>query len=250
MNAQTGMAAAMRSTPNGRSLLADAQFRLAVQDALAKSNGSTEAAIGEFLRSARSRDVLRPFFELVAADMAGASLSGGGPVVSCRPALHAAARQQNDDDAGHSEDGILCSVAGASSLSDGGTDHATDASRVANESSPSPLREQAGHSADVAHLKAARPARDPSPVQLRAVDAVKGAAADAIWRTKKTADGRAWGDVGYHELAGLARDGGIAKALIDHIGAVNDKQRFAPLPTLVSAGMFETLCRNVERANV
>ncbi|WP_146618614.1 hypothetical protein [Rhodoplanes elegans] len=261
----------MKSTPAGRLMVADVNLRIAVENALRARRGSVDQALDLFLRT-NGREALHDYFELVAADMAGAALPGGGHMSIGSQRTRALARRPNDDDAGQCFGANHSASAGASSPSDGRTDHTCGVAHVAPVGSPSlsdggagqlrigahsprarapsPLRERADQSRIVTQSPGVRPARDPSPTQLRAVDAVKGAAADAIWRVKKTSDGRAWGEIGYHELAGLARDGGIAKALIDHIGAVNDKQRFAPLPTLVSAGTFETLCRNAERANV
>lgn len=55
----------------------------------------------------------------------------------------------------------------------------------------------------------------------------------------KTSDGRAWGDVGAHELDGMARDGAMAKALKDRLGVLTNAQRFMKIRDIISHEKFE-----------
>lgn len=69
-----------------------------------------------------------------------------------------------------------------------------------------------------------------------------------LFDTKKTSDGRSWGDVFVHELPGMGRDGAMAKALLHRIGSLptNDPKRVREALKLSD---FEGVCTQVELAN-
>jgi hypothetical protein len=69
----------------------------------------------------------------------------------------------------------------------------------------------------------------------------KNAAAQSIFDKIKTSDGRAWGDVGAHELDGMERDGTFARAIKKHIGVLSNEQRFKPIRELLSPQVFERI---------
>lgn len=55
----------------------------------------------------------------------------------------------------------------------------------------------------------------------------------------KTSDGRPWGAVCYHELAGMKRDGTIARRIMDMIGTPMDQ--FASIDILLSDAQFREI---------
>lgn len=107
-----------------------------------------------------------------------------------------------------------------------------------------------GHviNAEKGRLEVAAPVREPTKGQISAVGAARLAAARTVLDTCKTHDGRAWGNVGAHELDSMKRDGGLAKAIKDHIGQLSNFQRFMPVRDLITAKQFQKLL-DKERAN-
>lgn len=61
----------------------------------------------------------------------------------------------------------------------------------------------------------------------------------------KTSDGRSWGDVGAHELDGMARDGGIAKAIKDKLGVLTNAERFRQIRHLIKPEVFEDIVKRM-----
>jgi hypothetical protein len=55
----------------------------------------------------------------------------------------------------------------------------------------------------------------------------------------KTSDGRPWGSVCYHELAGMRRDGTIARRIMDMIGTPMDQ--FASIDNLLTDAQFREI---------
>lgn len=95
-------------------------------------------------------------------------------------------------------------------------------------------------------LSTPAPVREPKP-QRAAIDfgaasvAIKTKLAQSVLDRAKTSDGRAWGDVGAHELDGMSRDGALAKALKDHLGMLSNEQRFKKIRDLVNPETFEAI---------
>lgn len=85
-------------------------------------------------------------------------------------------------------------------------------------SAASPPRDGAGHSSVVNHRPGARPVREPylpgrSTRGLASIVATQRTMRSGLLFLTKTSDGRAWGDVGWHELDGMDRDGAIARII-------------------------------------
>ena len=125
-----------------------------------------------------------------------------------------------------------------------------------NNASPSSFnRGGEGRIADAqeSHSRCALPVREPKP-QRAAIDfgeaahAIKTRLAQTVLDRVKTSDGRAWGDVGAHELDGMWRDGALARAIRDHIGVLSNTQRFMTVRDLVNAETFEAIRSKVHGA--
>lgn len=124
---------------------------------------------------------------------------------------------------------------------------------AAQSSSPSPgsqsapaERGGAGHLRHDTHRPNARAASEPSPIQRRAAASVAHMLARTVLDTCKTSDGRAWGDVGAHELDAMDLDGVRARAIKDRIGPLSNAQRFKPLRELITPEAFAEI---IERTN-
>lgn len=143
--------------------------------------------------------------------------------------VHANARQPIPSE-GH----IMCA-------GDGQNDHVNARNPTTNGS---------GHTFDAKDGQSTRaaPVRGPSKSQVSAAGAARLAAARTVLDTCKTHDGRAWGNVGAHELDSMKRDGGLAKAIKDHVGQLSNSQRFLPVRDLITAKQFQKLL-DKERAN-
>jgi hypothetical protein len=101
------------------------------------------------------------------------------------------------------------------------------------------------------HLGAVRPVCEPSSLQRKAAATVAKFVARTVFDTNKTNDGRAWGDVGAHELDHMDRDGALARAIKNRLGVLHGKQRFKPLRELMTPATFEDAKRTaLETTNV
>jgi len=113
-------------------------------------------------------------------------------------------------------------------------------------SSPSINLDRTGQREDASsrcHAFIARPDREQkpqrSPIDFGATSvAIKTKLAEAVFE-RRTSDGRAWGNVGAHELDGMSRDGALAKVLKDKIGVLSNSQRFMKVRELISPEKFE-----------
>ena len=65
----------------------------------------------------------------------------------------------------------------------------------------------------------------------------------------KTSSGNRWGDVRAHELAGMRRDGTMAKALADYLGPLEGNRRFRLIRELMTAPQFEVILERVRGQN-
>lgn len=97
------------------------------------------------------------------------------------------------------------------------------------------------------------PVREPKP-QRAPIDfgaasvVIKTKLAQSVLDRVKTSDGRAWGDVGAHELDGMERDGALAQAVKSHIGVLSNAQRFKTIRELMNAETFEAIRSQVHGA--
>jgi hypothetical protein len=89
------------------------------------------------------------------------------------------------------------------------------------------------------HLGHATPVRTPLDLTGAIAYGMKKVLAQSVFDRIKTSDGRAWGNVGAHELDGMARDGAFAKALKNKIGTLSNAQRFMTVRELISVDKFE-----------
>lgn len=71
----------------------------------------------------------------------------------------------------------------------------------------------------------ARPQPAPSQSYLDASFKSRMMTARTMLDTRKTSDGRWWGDVHIYELFAMDREGSFARAVIATLGAVNEKQK-------------------------
>lgn len=69
----------------------------------------------------------------------------------------------------------------------------------------------------------------------------KNTIAQSVFDRIRTSDGRAWGDVGAHELDSMARDGTMANAIRVRIGVLSNSQRFMKVRELISPETFEQI---------
>jgi hypothetical protein len=126
-------------------------------------------------------------------------------------------------------------------------------SNVAPSSSPNRGGEGQTDAAHRGPNADAAPVRDPKP-QRAAIDfgtaahAIKTKLAQTVLDRIKTSDGRAWGDVGAHELDGMSRDGALAQAIKDHIGMLSNTQRFKTIRELVKPETFDAIRSKVHGA--
>ena len=105
----------------------------------------------------------------------------------------------------------------------------------------SPQASGMGHSvhAHPRHSRPAVPARTPLNLTGDVALGVRNVLAQSVFDRVKTNDGRAWGDVGAHELDGMSRDGAFAMALKNKIGTLSNAQRFMTVRELITVDKFE-----------
>ena len=111
--------------------------------------------------------------------------------------------------------------------------------QTANASPSSFNRDGRGpiHSAGNGRERLASPVREPHVRGL----AAKIVIANSVFDRVKTSDGRAWGNVGAHELDGMSRDGAMANAIKNHLGPLTNAQRFKKIRELMNEKTFEQI---------
>ncbi len=129
----------------------------------------------------------------------------------------------------------------------------TGPSALAPSSSPNRGEEGRLNAAHSGHPIRSLLVREPKPQRAAiefgaAAHAIKTRLAQTVLDRVKTSDGRAWGDVGAHELDGMGRDGAMAEALKSHIGVLSNAQRFLTVRELVNAETFEAIRSKVHGA--
>lgn len=100
--------------------------------------------------------------------------------------------------------------------------------------------------------RCAPPASEPSAADRAASLKVQRASAIVALTSLdriKTSDGKPWGSVCAHELAGMRRDGILANAIADWMGPLNDEQRFKPIRDLMNDRQFELVLARVRGQN-
>jgi hypothetical protein len=88
--------------------------------------------------------------------------------------------------------------------------------------------------------------RRPDPQQRRAVAQIVHSAVDAIHFKHLTSDGRDWATVGAHELIGMDRDGKLASAIKDRLGALSNAQQVKPIGELMTRAIFNEVRTSLE----
>lgn len=184
------------------------------QDALRKCHGNEARAANAFrLAVGADADLWLQLLRLASAT----NIPGYGHLARDSQGIPAASRNPHGDDAGHHCSDIPTGAAGASS----------------------PPRDRTGHAGAGAHMLTARGGREPSAADIAAMAHVAKASARTVLDTHKASDGRAWGDIGAHELDGMDRDGAVARAVKGKLGPLSNEQRFKTLRELMTPALFD-----------
>lgn len=181
------------------------------------------------------------------ADMEAESLRGGGR--DHGGALHADAASPLPKGEGEGHLALVTkkAVAPSSSPQSDGTGHRkSDAHRSGASPSPSNGAPE-GHVDGVPHVVIA-PARQPihkprSVADIKASIEIERSSAKTILATMLTSYGMPWGEVGFHELDGMQRDGSIAQAIKHLYGSRyaqgDNRLRFKRLKELLTPDEFK-----------
>lgn len=106
-----------------------------------------------------------------------------------------------------------------------------------------PDRGGEGHrrSAEIGQRRLALPVREPpKPARgIASIASIQSVVKQSFMFNHKTSDGRAWGDVGWHELPGMKRDGAIARLIIERVAAPPDQ--FSKLNDILTDAQFMEL---------
>lgn len=122
-------------------------------------------------------------------------------------------------------------------------DHKASDSHAAGVGAAPENASGAGQSSIDHHSNNARPFREPSAADRAAIGVVQRQIAISVFDRVKTSDGRAWGNVGAHELSGMSRDGAIAAAVESRLGVLTNEQRFLTLRELMRPDDFDAAVR-------
>lgn len=166
-------------------------------------------------------------------DMAAMKLAGKGQDTIGSLSANASSSPPQDDDAGHLDVDAHLGRAGASS-----TQSAPGGQRTVD----TPIPRASGR----------RLPKPQSKQDIAARIAIEKEAAKTLLATMRTADGKAWGDVGFHELHGMDRDGALARSILALYGqrVANGKIRdqFLPLKDLLSPTEFDAAVAHAKGA--
>lgn len=185
------------------------------------------AQLQQFIRNGGTREGCVRVFDEAAAKMRG----GGQPPCAGDGLVRSASAPRPTPDGGHS---VLAATSGPGTRAAVGQ----------------PIASGKGQATSVTSTTlTVPPAREPSAGQRAAKDNVKLLAARTILDRKRTSDGRAWGSVHYYELAGMKRDGKLAREIENFLGAVNQKQQKSEIRKLLTPEQFELILTRAERAN-
>lgn len=225
----------------------------AIADALKRSgydaNGVLRRQAAYELLRLCDNDLTRAVSELrsAKADMEAESLRGGGRSnFDAQNGLAASPLPKGEGD-GRSASVAHTQPAPSSSPQSDGTGHRkSDAHRSGASPSPSNGAPE-GHVDGVPHVVIA-PARQPihkprSVADIKASIEIERSSAKTILATMLTSDGMPWGEVGFHELDGMQRDGSIAQAIKHLYGSRyahgDNRLRFKRLKELLTPDEFK-----------
>lgn len=114
-----------------------------------------------------------------------------------------------------------------------------------------PDRGGEGHAPDARKhpLSLAQPVREPSRTErgISSIKLVQSTIQKGLLELRKTADGKAWGSVCWHELEGMDRDGSIARLI--KAGVNPPKNQHAELRSFLSNKQFEEICNAAKKQN-
>lgn len=181
------------------------------------------------------------------ADMEAKSLRGGGQPMCDNQGLRAASPLPKGEGTGQTKcDAQSLSAPSSSPQSDAvGLTASYNHATVASPSPPNGAPE--GHVDGVPHVVIA-PARQPihkprSAADIKASIEIERRSAKTILATMLTSDGMPWGEVGFHELDGMQRDGSIAQAIKHLYGSRytqgDNRLRFKRLKELLTPDEFK-----------
>ena len=157
-------------------------------------------------------------------DMAAMKSAGKGQNLHDTQLQVAVSPPPQDDDAGHtmSDNPDPCASASSTKSAPGGRF----------------VRDTQSHGAS-----GLRPPKPQSKQDIAARIAIEKEAAKTLLATMRTADGKAWGDVGFHELHGMDRDGALARSILalygHRVANGKAKDQFRPLKDLLSPTEFD-----------
>lgn len=224
----------------------------AIGDALKRSGYDAQAGLRrqaayELLRLC-DNDLTRAVSELrsAKADMEAKSLRGGGHATDDTHVSIAASPPPKGEGEDHTRDDTQSRyVPSSPPQSDG-----AGLGRVATHSSsasPSPSNGAPDGQTNDNAQRIAAPARQPiqkprSAADIKAAIEIERSSAKTILATMLTSDGIPWGDVGFHELDGMQRDGSIAQAIKHLYGSRyargDNRLRFRRLKELLTPDEF------------
>jgi hypothetical protein len=211
-----------------------------------------DIAIAKYLNSGGTLERAYQRLMLAAKRMPGEGHNGavGNDHDRCAPS-----RQPVEDAAGHSfcaPDGCDGHALASSSnpSGDGQKRRAQDGHSEPALSAGAQLRGGEGRLGVASNSRplGALPVRDASTKRgLVSIKSVQPTIKQGLLEMKKTADGRAWGSVGWHELDGMDRDGAIARLVKQQVNPPRDQ--FSPLRSFVSNKQFEEIVSAAQKQN-
>lgn len=224
----------------------------AIADALKRSgydaNGILRRQAAYELLRLCDNDLTRAVSELrsAKADMEAESLRGGGQRPDDTLPMIAASPLPKGEGEGQIQSDTQKSVAPSSSPQSDGAGLTANYNQAALASPPPSNGAPEGHVNGVPPVVFA-PARQPihkprSAADIKASIEIERSSAKTILATMLTSDGMPWGEVGFHELDGMQRDGSIAQAIKRLFGsryAQGDNLRFKRLKELLTPDEFK-----------
>jgi hypothetical protein len=211
-----------------------------------------DIAIAKYLNSGGTIDGLQARVNIAAARMPG---MGHSDVVRNDRAFDAQTRQPVEDGGANSgvPQGQVTRAPSSSSNHDerGPSGNAADGHVTLSPSRRVPGRGGEGQTSFVTsdHSSRALPVREPSRTErgLSSIKLVQSTIQKGLLELRKTADGRAWGSIGWHELDGMDRDGAIARLIKS--GVNPPKNQHAELRSFLTNKQFEEICNAAKKQN-
>lgn len=160
------------------------------------------------------------------------SMSSDGPEFDCSPAGAGSEACEGHSQAA-SDGHRMHALHASTSTADGTGLHGVAADQRPRSNCP-PVRTPSPAVTPAAPPPSLRPKRD-----FAAIMSAQPTIARGYLDSRITSDGRKWGDVGWHELDGMTRDGAVARALKDHVA--RPLKQTTPLRELISNARFQEL---------